>query len=308
MNITSRQLKAFVLTARHQSFSRAAEQLFITQSGMSVLVRELETQLGVRLFERTTRKVSLTPFGSQFLPVADRSLRELEEAAAKLSRSAAAANDCLLIGAAPFCAAEIMPQAISSYMTLNPRPHIQMLDAERGRLMELVQSGQIDAGVVTGLQEEPPGIRKSSLARFAMMLICPAEAGRDLPLELRWPDVAALRLVGLQPDNPMQQLVAEQLARAGRATPLDATCSYLETQIAMVEAGAGAGVIPTSTASACAKRKLTMHAVVDPVVCTDVWWLSNRSRALSPLAEDFGAFLKDFLTHIGDQGPAARAA
>src|SRR5688500_19894281 len=88
MNITSRQLKAFVLTARHQSFSRAAEQLFITQSGMSVLVRELESQLGVRLFERTTRKVALTEFGSQFLPVADRSLRELEEAAAKLSRSA----------------------------------------------------------------------------------------------------------------------------------------------------------------------------------------------------------------------------
>ena len=99
MNITSRQLKAFVLTARHQSFSRAAEHLFITQSGMSVLVRELETQLGVRLFERTTRRVSLTEFGSQFLPVADRSLRDLEEAAASLSRSAAAAGDCLTIGA-----------------------------------------------------------------------------------------------------------------------------------------------------------------------------------------------------------------
>jgi len=75
MNITSRQLKAFVLTARHQSFSRAAEELFITQSGMSVLVRELESQLGFRLFERTTRKVMLTEFGSKFLPVADRSLR-----------------------------------------------------------------------------------------------------------------------------------------------------------------------------------------------------------------------------------------
>ena len=90
MNITSRQLKAFVLTARHQSFSRAAEQLFITQSGMSVLVRELETQLGVRLFERTTRKVALTEFGSQFLPIADRSLRDLEEAAAKLFGESAA--------------------------------------------------------------------------------------------------------------------------------------------------------------------------------------------------------------------------
>src|SRR5213075_789197 len=102
MNITSRQLKAFVLTARHQSFSRAAEQLFITQSGMSVLVRELETQLGFRLFERTTRKVMLTEPGSKFLPVADRSLRELETAALHLSRASAAAGDCLAIGAPPF--------------------------------------------------------------------------------------------------------------------------------------------------------------------------------------------------------------
>src|SRR5262245_66125145 len=98
MNITSRQLKAFLLTARHQSFSRAAEQLFITQSGMSVLVRELETQLGFRLFERTTRRVTLTEFGSKFLPIADRSLRELESAVTNLSRSAAAAKDSLSIG------------------------------------------------------------------------------------------------------------------------------------------------------------------------------------------------------------------
>ena len=70
MNITSRQLKAFLLTARHQSFSRAAERLFITQSGMSVLVRELEDQLGFRLFDRTTRRVTLTEFGTRFLPIA----------------------------------------------------------------------------------------------------------------------------------------------------------------------------------------------------------------------------------------------
>jgi DNA-binding transcriptional LysR family regulator len=60
MNITSRQLKAFVLTAQHRSFSRAAERLFITQSGMSLLVRELEAQLGFRLFDRTTRRVTLS--------------------------------------------------------------------------------------------------------------------------------------------------------------------------------------------------------------------------------------------------------
>src|SRR5262245_19762001 len=310
MNITSRQLKAFVLTARHQSFSRAAEQLFITQSGMSVLVRELETQLGVRLFERTTRKVALTEFGTQFLPIADRSLRELEAAAASLSRSAAAANDCLSIGAAPFCAAEIMPQAISAYATLNPRLHIQMIDAERGRLPELVQSGKIDVAVVTGLEAEVPRVRTVSLARFAMMLICPADGVHELPLEVRWPEVAGLRLVGLPRDNPIQRLIDEQLARAGRGTAADATCNFLETQIAMVEAGVGSAVMPTSTAPACVKRKVTMHAITDPVIWTDFCWMSSRTRELPRTAEHFGEFLRGYLTHILDHAPSttARAA
>jgi DNA-binding transcriptional LysR family regulator len=305
MNITSRQLKAFVLTARHQSFSRAAEQLFITQSGMSVLVRELETQLGVRLFERTTRKVSLTEFGTQFLPIADRSLRELEEAAAKLSRSAAAANDCLTIGAGPFPAAEIMPQAISAYATLDPRLQIQMVDAERPKLIEMVQTGKIDVAVLTGSQDEPPGTRTTSLARFALMLICPADGRRELPVEVRWADIAGLRLIGLPPQFPIQLLVDEQLVRAGRTAPVDANCNYIETQIALVEAGVGAAVTPTSAAPACVKRKVTMHALVDPVVWTDFCWVSNRSRELSARAEDFGEFLRDYLAHIAEQGPSA---
>jgi DNA-binding transcriptional LysR family regulator len=303
MNITSRQLKAFVLTARHQSFSRAAEQLFITQSGMSLLVRELETQLGFRLFERTTRKVELTQLGAQFLPIADRNLRELEVAAANLSRSAAAASARLSIGAAPFCAAEIMPQAISAYTALNPRLHIDMVDAERGRLMELVQAGKVDVAVVTGLEEELPRVRTTSLARIAMMLICPADGMRRLPLEVRWPDIVGLRLVGLPHGNPIQRVVDEQLARVGRGALSDATCNFLETQIAMVEAGVGAGVTPTSAAAACVKRKVTMHALVDPVIWTDICWVSSSARELSSSAEDFGDFLKSYLTHIADQGP-----
>src|SRR3954465_6051499 len=108
MNITTRQLKAFVLTARHQSFSRAAEELFITQSGMSVLVRELEDQLGFRLFERTTRRVTLTEFGTRFLPIAARSLLALESAAGNIGRSASAADRRLSIGGPPLMAGKLL--------------------------------------------------------------------------------------------------------------------------------------------------------------------------------------------------------
>ena len=92
MNITLRQLRAFILTARHESFSRAADEMFITQSGISIMVRELESQLGFRLFERTTRKVKLTAVGASFLPTANRCLCELEAAALRIRRNSNVAD------------------------------------------------------------------------------------------------------------------------------------------------------------------------------------------------------------------------
>ena len=96
MNITSRQLTAFVLIARHESFSRAAEQMYITQSGISIIVRDLESQLGFRLFDRTTRKVKVSEFGARFLPIATRYLSELERAAQDIRRATPAAIGRLL--------------------------------------------------------------------------------------------------------------------------------------------------------------------------------------------------------------------
>ena len=67
MDFTSRQLRAFLLVAQHHSFARAAEALFVTPSALSLLIRELENQLGFRLFDRTTRHVALTAHGGQLL-------------------------------------------------------------------------------------------------------------------------------------------------------------------------------------------------------------------------------------------------
>src|SRR6266513_2598025 len=152
MNISSRQLKAFVLTARHQSFSRAAEQLFITQSGMSVLVRELEGQLGFRLFDRTTRKVALTEFGTKFLPIADRSLLELEAAASLIGRAASVANRRIAIGATPLIASKLLPSVISDYAAHSPGMKIVLHDGDRSRVVAMALSGQIDVGVGCFLQ------------------------------------------------------------------------------------------------------------------------------------------------------------
>ena len=306
MNITSRQLKAFLLTAQHQSFSRAAEQLFITQSGMSVLVRELEAQLGFRLFDRTTRRVSLTEFGVKFLPIADRSLLDLEAAAANIGRAATEADRHLCIGATPLVAAGLLPPAIAEYAKRKPELEIRVYDARRPRLIEMVQSGEIDVGL-TAFHHAAPGVTKIPLVRFSLILIQAESAPRDLGPRVRWVDIAARKFVGSPPDAPVQELIDEHLRRVGRHQRPEIVCNYLETQIAMVESGAGVAVMPTLALPACLRRRVTMHALVDPVASGTLYWIVNRARKLSAAADGFNAFLREYVSGVLERWPPAAA-
>jgi DNA-binding transcriptional LysR family regulator len=87
MDFSSRQLRAFHLVARHRSFARAAEELLISV-GIERLIRELERQLGFRLFDRTTRQVMLTAFGSELIAVTEPSLGLLDAAMSRIEQSA----------------------------------------------------------------------------------------------------------------------------------------------------------------------------------------------------------------------------
>jgi DNA-binding transcriptional LysR family regulator len=294
MNITSRQLKAFLLTARHQSFSRAAEQLFITQSGMSVLIRELEEQLGFRLFDRTTRRVTLTQFGNRFLPIADRSLVELEAAAQNIGRSASAANRRFTLGAMPLIAGRLLPAAIGDYAKRDPGLDVVLCDGDRGRLVAMVSSGEIDAAL--GCFIEPvPGLRRIPLHRFSLMAIQSEAEAIRMGRALRWDDLVEARLLGMASENPVQQLVDRNLQRLGRRDPPDLLFNYMETIIAMAAVGAGVAVVPSFAIPACRDHKLAISPLEDPVVPVDLYEITDRGRKLPPGAAEFNDFLKGYI-------------
>ena len=122
---------AFLLVAQHRSFSRAAGALFITPSGLSVLIRELETQLGVRLFDRTTRHVALTPFGTELVAVAQRSLKELDGVISRIGRSAKEAGVSLSVGSPPLLMASVLAPAIKEFRSYRPELRFQLFDGDR---------------------------------------------------------------------------------------------------------------------------------------------------------------------------------
>lgn len=300
MNITSRQLKAFQLTAQYMSFSRAAEALYITQSGISVLIRKLEDQLGFRLFERTTRRVALTKYGAKFLPVANKNLVDLDVAAASISRTASAADRHLDIGANPLFAKTVLPEVINAYAKRDAQLAVILHDGYRDELSAAIDAGEIDMAFGCFLQPIP-GIRRKLLHRFTLMLVVPET--EVVSRGARWEDLAARRLLGGPADNPIQQLIDRQLQHVGCRKPPEMRFHYYETHIAMVEAGAGIAVLPSFCYPACRGHKVAMVPLMDPVVPLDFYQITSRGRRLPPGAEEFSQYLQRYIAELADTWP-----
>jgi LysR family transcriptional regulator, carnitine catabolism transcriptional activator len=294
MEFTSRQLRAFLLVAQHRSFSRAAEALYVTPSGLSVLIRELESQLGFRLFNRTTRHVGLTSQGSELLVLVQQSLEKLDATVSRLGRMATEASMSLSVGAPPLIAANVLPEAIKAFRVHRPDIRIRVFDVGGDALTQLVEAGKVDISL--GAFFKPAsGIRRTPLFRFSLMVIRPDDDPTLRRTSTTWSALKDERLISLTPGQLVQQFIDKHLARIGVMLHPRAVFNYLDTQIAMVEAGEGVAIIPSFVLAACRNRKVVLSRLINPVVNLDFSWISNRGRKLPPGADHFTSFLKSYI-------------
>src|SRR5262245_51452888 len=294
IDFTSRQLRAFLLVARHRSFTRAAGALFITPSGLSVLIRELEGQLGARLFDRTTRQVALTPSGAELLAVVERNLEELDRALSRPGRPVGEGGPTLSLGAPPMLAAGLVARAIEGFRPRRPDLRFQVFDGDSGTTLQKVESGALDLGLGYYFRYSP-GIRRTPLFRFSLMLIRARRDHAPRRATTSWSALRGERFVTLPPSLPLQQLVDRHLAKAGVVYRPSLVLNYLNTQIAMVEAGEGIAIVPSFALPDCRKRRILTSRLVNPMVPVDFYQIRRGGRKLPPVAEEFTAFLQSYM-------------
>ena len=147
MNVSYRQLKAFILIARLGNFSRAAERLHITQSGLSAMMRELEASVKSRLFDRTTRAVALTEAGERLLPAAVAAVGALDDALVDLGDIGARAQMSLKVAATPLVSSSLLPAVCGALKRDRPDLAIELTDCDLHRALALVESGDADFGL-----------------------------------------------------------------------------------------------------------------------------------------------------------------
>src|SRR5262245_6018041 len=144
VDFTSRQLRAFLLVAQHQNFTRAGDALFIAPSGLSVLMGSLAHQVGFRLLDHTSCLAALVAHGTQLLAVARRSLEELDTAMSRIAHTARETDDTLSVGAGLLHAANMFPAAIREFRGRRPNVRIQLFDANAASILERIQAGDLD--------------------------------------------------------------------------------------------------------------------------------------------------------------------
>ncbi len=290
MNVTLRQLRAFLAVATEGHFTRAADKLDVSQSTISTLIRELESNLGLRLFDRHTRALRLTLAGEEIVPLARKSLADLDHALDNLSQLKALSRGRVAIAASSLQAALILPHLIQVFAKEHPGIVVTVYDVPQPEVLELVRAGEADFGIGTesGSRHD---LATQVVGADTFIAVLPPGHPLGKKSELTWRDLAPVPIIGSRAGNPLREQLDQALMREGIALTRSHEVSLPLTIVGMVQAGMGIAVMTTTVSKLAASFGLTVKKVTRPVITRQVSLLFHADRSLSPAAQKFRELL-----------------
>ena len=220
MPLDPRQLQAFVAIAEHGSLGRAAEQLHLTQPALSRIVKRMERQLNVALFERRPSGMELTSFGQALLPHATHLIREADLAIEEINVRLGLGRGTLRIGAVASAALVVLPVVLQQMRRRWPGLHIEITEAVEDRLVTLLVNNEVDV-VLSGPIPESGEIMQVADHKFTDCSRVVAAATHPLRGRRRVPLAEVLALPWVMPSNDAEprKLFDAQVRMQGAAPP-----------------------------------------------------------------------------------------
>jgi DNA-binding transcriptional LysR family regulator len=306
MNINLRQLRAFVSIGRLGSFTKAAEALHATQPALSAQIRELEEALGVKLFDRSTRSVTLTRAGEDLLPVVDTVLGDLGSVVARAQDVARRNTGRVTVAALPSLAATLLPGVVARMRVAYPGIDVVIRDALAERILSLVRADEVDLAL-TSAPPVDPQLAFEPLLNDRMVAVMPGTHPLAKAKTVKLADLLASPLVLMDRDSSVRRIVDGACASIGRLAEPAYEAAFMSTAIGLVRAGMGATLLPSSAAELRAATDLVIRDLDSPRIARALGVLSSKRRSFSPAAQAFAAMLADSVRPL--RGPSrGRAA
>ena len=320
MNISIKQLRAFVTVADSQSFTKAANTLFFTQSALSVLVKELEDEVGFRLLDRTTRQVVLSDSGKDFYQLAQKLLDEFQAVIRDTSDIAMLRRGVVRVGATEAVASSLVVPAIAAYDNSQPGINVRLVDTLVSSMFNALRSGEVDFVIGpdsiqdsqfdTALHMEP--LLTSPFLVWSLPSHPLAHSKRVTWQQLLRNDLIiptmdfSTQLIPLVQQHLGNEVVERALtvttATRRRVTNITTALNSAmtpprstTTALSMVKAGLGVTIAAEYISPLASAFGLEGRPLVKPNLKRMVTLYSRQGRSLSPAAEAFAEFFRCFL-------------
>ncbi|MEM5328486.1 LysR substrate-binding domain-containing protein [Paraburkholderia sp. JHI2823] len=284
INLTLHQLDAFRAVARYRSFSGAAKALFISQPSLTLLIRNLEGALSVRLFDRTTRRVELTTAGEEFLPVAERIFSELEIAQENLADRSALRRGRVALGALPSASADWIPRSIFAFHEAHPEISVEVKDGVAGQLIDMVRAGEIDFALGSYTTVEPD-IQFSSIAQDEIYLVCRSDHRLAHRRRVKWAEILKEPFIAMSQGTSVRYATDSAFASLQVVKPPAYDVSLLSTMFGLARSGVGVTALPTTVLEVFNVDGVAKIPLVEPVMRRDIGFVTRRGREPTPSAK-----------------------
>lgn len=237
-----RQVQYFLAVAQHESFTRAAEHVHVSQPSLSVQIGALEEELGTKLFDRLGRRVVLTQAGELFRQHAEAALRELEQAAHVVQELHGAKRGRLSVGTLSTVNSYLIAPLVSRFKHRFPEIHLHIHALPSTDIVNGLLANQLDLGICL-LPLAHPQLRAIPLFEERLVLVAPTSV-KTLRPRLRMQDLATLPLVLMPTDYCLRKMVERECAKAGVHPRVSLEMSSPEGILQAVAEGAGMTILP----------------------------------------------------------------
>ncbi len=302
MNATLRQLRTFLAVADARHFRVAAERLHLTQPAVSRHVAELESQLGVRLFDRNTRGVTPTALGERLQGALGRVLDDLDAVLAQTRSESEGLRGSVRVAAGPTPSAEVMPRCIAQCAREYPDITLLARDRIQSDVLSAVRAGEVDFGLVI----DPPASRElvtETIVYDPFVLVCHRDHSLARQQQVQWRELENQVLVLLDHSSGSRRLIDSVLAERQIGVRIAQETGHTHTAFRMVEAGLGSSI--TLGLSAPQSPLLATRALL-PEVRRAITLVRRRAHSLSPPAESVWKLLRKQAARRSDRQGSIR--
>jgi len=299
LNISPGDLEAVLAVARSGSFRAAATVLNLAQPSVSSRVRHAEAVLGVALFHRTTRKVTITEHGERLCMLAERTLADLRAVVQEFRDDAQLKRGRVVLGATPTIAGALLPGVIKRFTRRWPGVEVILRDDFFGRALDRVLSGEVDLAL-TPSQKVDPRFDFEPLFKDEVLVLAPLGHPLLRHRSVSISAVAKYGVVTMSPQTAHWGLLADAFAAEHVPFKPVFQTEHVLSIIAMIKSGLGVGFVPSLLTDVLDMRALGTLPVGKTGLFRQIGLVTAHGRTLNPAAMEFRDALRMTLKDRGD--------